>query len=102
MSTRLRIPQRLLRLIHDSKAFTDWVDGKGCLPTDRALFAAAKGNPIRRDGSLHLDADAALVATVHQWAILLTRTEGSSLADTRANVRSGRSVIRQINPREFT
>lgn len=103
MSTRrLRLPGRLTALVVASTAYVDWHRGKGCLPTDRALFSAIASGTLRRDGSLHVDADPALVATVHQWAIVLTRTEGKDLADTRANVRSGRSVVRQINPREFT
>lgn len=102
MTHKLRLPERLLGHIRRSKSYAGWAEGRGCLPTDRALFAEIKGGKTRGDGSLHLDADSALVETVHQWAIELTRTEGKDLADTRANVRSGRSVIRQINPREFT
>lgn len=100
-TTRLRLPERLLDLIAFSHEYARWKSGKGCLPTDRALFAVVKGAPRRADQSIHVDADPALAATVHQWALILTRTEGATLADTRANVRSGRSVIRQINPREF-
>jgi hypothetical protein len=103
---RLRLPSRLLWHVRQSKAYEDWREGKGCLPTDRPLFSAVYksvlSEKVRADGSLHLDADAALVETVHQWALELTYAPGVDLADTRANVRSGRSVVRQINPREFT
>jgi hypothetical protein len=53
----------------------------------------------RPDGSIHLDADPGLRATIHQWAIRLSQCKGYGLDDKRANVRSARSVIRQINPK---
>lgn len=105
MTRRLRLPARLLWFVRQSKPYEDWKDGKGCLPTDRAMFSAIRGAVIaesfRADGSLHIDADPALAESVHQWALELTYAKGVDLADTRANVRSGRSVVRQINPREF-
>lgn len=102
MSTRtLRLPERLLRFIVDSKDYADWLAGRGVLILDRPLFAAVRDAHPRKDGSLHLTADPALTQTIHRWAIELTRAEGASISDTRANVRSGRSVIRQITPREF-
>jgi hypothetical protein len=88
-------------MVVESKPYRDWTSGRGCLPLERTLFAAVKGGKPRADGSVHIDADAALVETVHQWAIQLIRAEGPTLADTRANVRTGRSIVRQINPREF-
>lgn len=102
---RLRLPERLVTFVSQSRPYADWEAGRGCLPTDRALFAeihsAQLHERIRKDGSLHIDAGPALVETVNQWAHELTYARGTDLADTRANVRSGRSVIRQINPREF-
>lgn len=102
---RLRLPQRFLDLVESSDAYKGWLEGKGCLPTDRALFdvvrVAVLNGSHRADGSLHVDAAPALVETVHQWALELTYRKGVDLADTRANVRTGRSVVRQINPREF-
>lgn len=100
-SQPIRIPARLLAFIESSKDYADWLAGRGCLQTDRALFVAIRDANVherhRADGSLHVHANPALRATLHQWAVELTYERGPDEDERRANVRSARSVIRQVS-----
>lgn len=104
MSTRrVRVPERLLTFIVYSEEWSHWCDGAGVLPTDAALFGVIRAAvpEARADGSIRVDANEGIAASLHQWALRLTYEDGSSEDDRRANVRSARSVIRQIDPRAF-
>lgn len=93
---KVRIPDRLVTFVVASRDYQDWQDGRGVLATDRPLFSAITSGEPRADGSLHVEANDALAATIHQWALLLSYDKGENENDRRANVRSARSVIRQI------
>lgn len=93
---KIRIPARLLWTIRLSPDFKDWLDGKGCLATDRDLFSRIHNQQTRADGSLHIEGNDALAATVHQWALILQTSPAPDEIERKANIRTAKAVIRNV------